>query len=128
MLVIAQVPEIRVAQTTPLSASGSPAPGVPRPQTPAPDSEVRKYLLSRGDSAFADRGFQGLMVLCAVSIFGIVALIATELFKSSHLAWTSFGWRFFFTADIDPSTHLPWYWDPVNGHFSALPFVYGTLV
>lgn len=68
------------------------------------------------------------MVLCAVSIFGIVALIATELFKSSHLAWTSFGWRFFFTADIDPSTHLPWYWDPVNGHFSALPFVYGTLV
>jgi len=68
------------------------------------------------------------MVLCAFSIFGIVVLIALELIKSSKLAWAQFGWQFFFRADIDPATHRPWYWDPVNGHFSALPFVYGTLV
>jgi phosphate transport system permease protein len=68
------------------------------------------------------------MVLCALSIFGIVVLIATELIQRSHDAWAAFGLKFFYHADIDPSTHLPLYWDPVNGHFSALPFVYGTLV
>jgi phosphate transport system permease protein len=92
------------------------------------ESEIRKFLLSRGNSAVADRGFHWLMVLCALSIFGIVVLIATELVRRSQEAWSAFGIKFFFHADTDPSTHLPWYWDPVNGHFSALPFVYGTLV
>ncbi len=68
------------------------------------------------------------MVLCAFTIFGIVVLIAIELLLRSHLAWTKFGFQFFFRADVDPATHRPWYWDPVNGHFSALPFIYGTLV
>ena len=68
------------------------------------------------------------MVLCALSIFGIVVLIATELVLRSQLAWKSFGFQFFFSAFVDPETKLPMYWDPVNGHFSALPFVYGTLV
>jgi phosphate transport system permease protein len=89
---------------------------------------VRKFLMSRGNSAAADMGFHWLMVLCALSIFGIVVLIATELVKRSELAWSTFGLKFFYHADIDPMTHKPWYWDPVNGHFSALPFVYGTLV
>jgi phosphate transport system permease protein len=73
-------------------------------------------------------GFHWLMVLCAFSIFGIVVLIATELIRQSQEAWHAFGLKFFFRADIDPSTNLPWYWDPVNGHFSSMPFVYGTLV
>jgi phosphate transport system permease protein len=85
-------------------------------------------LLSRGNSAITDRAFHVLMVLCAFSIFGIVALIATELVRRSNLAWSSFGLQFFVKGYIDPSTGLPSYWDPVNGHFSALPFVYGTLV
>jgi len=68
------------------------------------------------------------MVLCALSIFGIVILIATELVKGSHLSWTKFGLDFFYRAFIDPDTKLPNYWDPVNEHFSALPFLYGTLV
>jgi phosphate transport system permease protein len=63
------------------------------------------------------------MVLCALSIFGIVVLIATELVRGSHLSWTAFGFRFFFSVFVDPDTKLPMYWDPVNGHFSALPFV-----
>lgn len=67
------------------------------------------------------------MVLCALSIFGIVALIAWELVVRSQLSWHQFGLPFFFSADRDPVTHQPIYWDPVNGHFSALPFVYGTL-
>jgi phosphate transport system permease protein len=68
------------------------------------------------------------MVLCALSIFGIVALIAWELVRGSHLAWSRFGFRFFVSVFVDPDTKLPMYWDPVNGHFSALPFIYGTLV
>ena len=106
-----------------------PAPKAPqKPTPPAPESEVRRFLLSRGNSVLADRGFQWLMVLCALSIFGIVVLIATELTRQSHLAWVQFGIRFFLHADIDPDTKQRIYWDPVNGHFSALPFVYGTLV
>jgi len=89
---------------------------------------VRRFLLARGNSALADRGFHWLMVLCALSIFGIVVLIATELVKGSHLAWSSFGFDFFFKAFIDPVSKQPNYWDPVNGHFSALPFLYGTMV
>ncbi len=68
------------------------------------------------------------MVLCALSIFGIVVLIAMELMRRSGLAWAKFGFQFFFAADRNPETHLPVYWDPVNGHFSAVPFIYGTLV
>jgi len=68
------------------------------------------------------------MVLCALSIFGIVALIAVELILRSQLAWSRFGFKFFFSVFTDPDTKLPLYWDPVNGHFSALPFLYGTLV
>jgi phosphate transport system permease protein len=58
------------------------------------------------------------MVLCAFSIFGIVALIATELTLRSQLTISKFGIKFFFGSA----------WDPVNGNFGALPFVYGTLV
>jgi phosphate transport system permease protein len=89
---------------------------------------VRTFLLGRGNSAFADRGFKWLMVLCALSIFGIVALIATELVTGSGLTWARFGFDFFFKAFVDPDTKQLNYWDPVNGQFSALPFLYGTLV
>jgi phosphate transport system permease protein len=92
------------------------------------NSAIRTFLLARGNSAVADRGFQWLMVLCALSIFGIVVLIASELVVRSHLAWSKFGFNFFYKAFIDPYSKLPMYWDPVNGHFSALPFLYGTLV
>jgi len=126
--VIDHVPEIRVSSTRLQPVPVPPPVKPPETPTPAPDSEIRRYLLSRGDSALADRGFQWLMVLCALCIFGIVILIATELTLQSHLSWVKFGLRFFFQADFDPDTKQRLYWDPVNGHFSALPFVYGTLV
>jgi phosphate transport system permease protein len=68
------------------------------------------------------------MVLCALSIFGIVALIAVELVLRSDLSLHKFGLDFFFKAYVDPDTKQTAYWDPVNGFFSAVPFVYGTLV
>jgi phosphate transport system permease protein len=126
--VIANVPEIRISQ-----AQLQPEPSLPggqRPVEAAPYevSAIRTFLLSRGNSAIADRGFSWLMLLCALSIFAIVVLIATELVIRSQLAWGKFGLDFFYKAYLDTYTNQPMYWDPVNGHFSALPFVYGTLV
>ena len=122
------MPEIRISQSQ-LQPEPDPTDG----QRPAGGGEseasaVRRFLLSRGNSAIADLGFKWLMVLCALSIFGIVILIATELVKGSHLSWAKFGLDFFYKVFIDPDTKQPNYWDPVNEHFSALPFVYGTLV
>src|SRR5271157_933934 len=118
----ANVPEIRISQ-----AELQPEAGPPDGQRPAETvqvSAIRSFLLSRGNSAIADRGFHWLMVLCAMSIFGIVVLIAAELVVRSKLAWASFGLDFFYKAYIDTYSNQPMYWDPVNGHFSALPFLY----
>ena len=101
--------------------SETPSPVSDPPSGPRPGegpSAIRKFLLSRGSSAFADRGFRWLMVLCALTIFGIVGLIATELTLRSQLTISKFGIKFFFGSA----------WDPVNGNFGALPFIYGTLV
>ncbi len=56
------------------------------------------------------------MLLCAICIFGIVALIASELVMRSQLSISKFGLMFFFKQA----------WDPVSGDFGALPFIYGT--
>jgi len=85
--------------------------------------------MARGNSASADRAFHVLMVICALSIFGIVLLILLELIQRSGLAWHHLGFHFFYSTPAhDPYSGQPSYWDPVNGHFSAMPFVYGTLV
>jgi phosphate transport system permease protein len=126
------VPEIRISQpvvqTEPTLQHGAPAARTAVPLTSNQVSAIRSYLLGRGNSALADRAFHWLMVLCALSIFAIVALIAFELVLRSHLAWTQFGLKFFYQRFVDPDTHQPQYWDPVNGNFSALPFIFGTLV
>ncbi|HEX3940323.1 MAG TPA: phosphate ABC transporter permease subunit PstC [Acidobacteriaceae bacterium] len=66
----------------------------------------------------ADRAFGGLMLVCALSIFAIVVLILFELITRSRLTIDKFGLGFFFHSS----------WDPVNGNFGALPFLYGTIV
>ncbi len=122
------MPEIRITQpqTQPEAALIPP----PAPDaTPAQEhSQIRRFLLARGNSAIADRIFRVLMVLCALSIFAIVILIAYELVTQAQLSWAESGFKFFYTAFVDPDTHQTEYWDPVNGHFSAIPFIFGTLV
>lgn len=114
--------EIRFVQSQFQQARGPERPGgngaTADVRAQAPISEVRKFLLSRGNSSMADQGFHAVMVLCALSIFAIVALIATELVMASRLSWAKFGMSFFFKQQ----------WDPVNGDFGALPFLFGTLV
>jgi phosphate transport system permease protein len=81
-------------------------------------SPVRAYLLGCGNSVFADRAFAALMLVCALSIFAIVLLILIELISGSKLTIQKFGMSFFFGSA----------WDPVNGNFGALPFIFGTVV
>ena len=57
------------------------------------------------------------MLLCAFSIFAIVAFIFVILVHQSSLSLHQFGWRFFTRSA----------WDPVSGDFGALPFIYGTV-
>jgi phosphate transport system permease protein len=81
-------------------------------------SVVRTFLRGRGSSSFADGTFKVLVLLCALSIFGIVFLIAYELVSRSHLTLAKFGIGFFFRSA----------WDPVHNNFGAWPFIYGTLM
>jgi phosphate transport system permease protein len=81
-------------------------------------SPIRKFLAARGSSALADRVFVGLMLACALSIFAIVIFIAYQLTVSSSLTLHKFGFGFFIKSA----------WDPVNGDFGALPFIFGTLL
>ena len=122
------MPEILIKQAQLLPESGSPGEQPSGKEASRDASAIRTFLLSRGNSALADRAFHWLMVLCALSIFGIVVLIAFELVIRSQLAWGKFGLDFFYKAFVDTYSKQTLYWDPVNGHFSALPFLYGTLV
>ncbi|MGH9597809.1 MAG: phosphate ABC transporter permease subunit PstC, partial [Edaphobacter sp.] len=80
-------------------------------------SAIRDFLNKRGSGSFADNSFAGVMLLCALSIFGIVVFIFGILVVHSRPSLMQFGWRFF-TRQA---------WDPVAGDFGALPFIYGTL-
>ena len=125
---IEPVTEIRISQPHIQRQAPSPDEGIKVKAPPPEPSPIRQYLLTRGNSVFADRLFHVLMVLCALTIFAIVGLIAWELVTSSKLTWDKFGFGFFYKTFINPVTNSPLYWDPVNEQFSAAPFVYGTLV
>ncbi|HUB00373.1 MAG TPA: phosphate ABC transporter permease subunit PstC [Terracidiphilus sp.] len=124
----ANVPEIRISQAQFQPQAEPPKGENASREVAAEMSRIRRYLQSRGSAAAVDRGFHWLMLLCALSIFVIVALIAFELVLRSQLTWHKFGFKFFFQSFVDPDTHRPLYWDAVNGLFSAWPFIYGTLV
>ena len=100
----------------PLDVTPLPEPSSKGTESPAP-SAVRKFLTSRGSSSFSDRTFRWVMLICALSIFAIVGLIAWELVARSQLTIAKFGLRFFFRSA----------WNPVSGDYGALPFIYGTL-
>lgn len=112
-MTIEREPGALVPDPSPLTpaASESHASGAAAP------SLIRDYLSKRGSGRVADASFSALMLLCACSIFAIVAFILWILVLRSHLSLAAFGIRFFFRSA----------WDPVAGDFGALPFIYGTL-
>jgi len=69
-------------------------------------------------SRLPDAAFRILILLTAVSVFAIVVFVVVELVDKSRLSLHQFGLGFFFGHN----------WDPVNGDFGAMPFIYGTLV
>lgn len=91
---IVPVPEIRIPQTRFQREPNTPDERREVKTAPAEPSPIRQYLLSRGNSAIADRLFKVLMLLCALSIFAIVGLIAWQLISSSQMTWHKFGLSF----------------------------------
>jgi phosphate transport system permease protein len=73
--------------------------------------------MNRGSGKVADQSFSLLMLLCALSIFGIVLFILATLIDESKLSLHQFGFKFFTRTA----------WDPVAQDFGAFPFIYGTL-
>lgn len=62
--------------------------------------------------------FEGLVLLMALSLVGLVGLLFLELLVGSFPALPTFGWRFLVSRT----------WDPVRAQFGALPAIYGTVV
>jgi phosphate transport system permease protein len=71
-----------------------------------------------GVSHFGDDIFQWLTLLMAFSVFVLIALIGFELFDGARPALQKFGWHFLVSST----------WDPVNGVFGALPYIFGTIL
>jgi phosphate transport system permease protein len=101
-----------------------PRPDMPGPQpveetkvTAAPVANTAPLLRASGGEV-PDRIFRWGMWACGMAILGLLALIVYELMLRSGSSWHAFGFKFFAGND----------WDPVNEHFGALPFIYGTLV
>src|SRR3984885_3078127 len=69
-------------------------------------------------SRVPDSVFRIIILLSAISVFAIVVLVVWELVSKSQLSLHQFGIKFFWGTN----------WDPVNGDFGALPFIFGTLV
>ena len=78
----------------------------------------RAPLLRPSSGELPDRIFKSAMTACGLAVLGVLVLIVYELMSGSSLSWHAFGFKFFGGSE----------WDPVNEHFGALPFIYGTLV
>ncbi len=82
-------------------------------------SVLEKIRHSRPRSSrMPDAFFRFIILLSAISVFAIVVLVVWELISKSQLSLHQFGLKFFYGHD----------WDPVEGNFGAMPFIYGTLV
>ena len=75
-------------------------------------------LLRASSGEVPDRIFKYVMTTCGLAVLGVLGLIVYELVLRSGPSWHTSGFKFFAGSD----------WDPVNEHFGALPFIYGTLV
>jgi phosphate transport system permease protein len=97
---------------------------MPGPQVlakkPVTSAEINRAmpLLRASGGEVSDRIFTSAMTVCGLAVLGVLGLIVFELVLRSGLSWHAFGLKFFVGSD----------WDPVNEHFGALPFIYGTLV
>jgi len=84
----------------------------------------REAPLKSGPRALLQRFRHGdeithlVTLVFAASILLITSMLVYELWRTSYLSRTKFGWNFFWTRT----------WDPIFDNFGAAPFIYGTLV
>jgi phosphate transport system permease protein len=82
---------------------------------------IPTHPLSAGVSRRIRSGDEIARLVTIISAAGIVLVTATlvyELWHNSALARQKFGWEFLTSQQ----------WNPVTGHYGALPFLYGTVV
>jgi len=65
-----------------------------------------------------DAVFRGALFCCALLLVAVVVLMFVEIGSNARLSVAGFGFSFLTGRE----------WDPVQGEFGALPFVYGTVV
>jgi len=85
--------------------------------TMAPSVPVRARTFFR-NARGGDQVAYLVTFLFAASILLVTVLLIFELWLKSSLAIHQFGFSFLWTST----------WDPVEGQFGALPFVYGTII
>lgn len=85
--------------------------------------EQKGILPIRLQRAFrhGDRPWYFLQFLMGLAVLALLITIGAMLWQQSAAARASFGANFFLPTS-NPS------WDPVNDHFQAWPFIYGTLI
>src|SRR4051812_29527097 len=69
-------------------------------------------------SKHGDAIFRWITISMAFSLVVLVVLVGWELWHGSRLAREAFGFSFLGSSE----------WDPVQEHYGALPFIFGTLV
>src|SRR5437764_1293562 len=79
---------------------------------------LREQLARASTGRHADQVLFWLIRACAVAILLLVIAIGVSMVVGAAPALQAFGFGFLFSQS----------WDPVNGQFGALPFIYGTLV
>jgi phosphate transport system permease protein len=97
----------------------------PRTQPPSPAAAYgamarawnwRRALRPTGNTG--DAVFRGLLFLSALLVVLIVSGMIIEMASNSTLSIREFGFKFLYSST----------WDPIQGEFGALPFIYGTVV
>jgi phosphate transport system permease protein len=83
-----------------------------RPEPPGRAQVFLKRLRAGDEIAYL------VTFICAASVILITAMLVWELFQTSAQSRDKFGWAFLWTTT----------WDPANGQFGALPFIYGTVI
>jgi len=68
-----------------------------------------------------DRPWQGLIIVISVLVIVLMLAVGGMLWIRSAGARAAFGWSF-----LVPTSNPNW--DPVNNHFQAWPFLFGTLI
>jgi phosphate transport system permease protein len=85
----------------------------------APDPGFRSRIAAgMGRGNMADRVYAGLLVAFGLAIPALFAFILLRVGASALPAVREFGWGFITSSD----------WNPVQGQFGALPFIFGTVV